>query len=363
MDELLATRGLRTPFLRVAQGGRTLPDRQFTQGGGIGAGVGDQISDDKVMGLFAEGATIVLQGLHRSWAPLLTFSQDLAADLGHPVQVNAYITPAQNQGFSDHYDVHDVFVMQVHGTKRWIIHDPVLRDPMRDEPWAERAEEVAQAAQHPPLLDIVLEPGDCLYLPRGYIHAAKAQGGVTAHLTIGIQQWTAQHVAESMLGVAKAHLRNDGDLRRSLPLGVDLRSPADVADQVDQARAALIRAIEQMSPADLASSLAARARDAQRAEPVRPLAQLAAAEELTPADVLRPRAHAMADLSRGDSGETYVRSRTGRVTVPAELHPALMALMAAPDGIIVADLDSDPERAVTAGREFLRRGIAVSGSR
>ena len=75
--------------------------------------------------LFADGATLVLQALHRTWPPLIEFTQQLAADLGHAVQVNAYVTPPQSRGFDDHYDVHDVFVLQVSGEKRWRIHEPV----------------------------------------------------------------------------------------------------------------------------------------------------------------------------------------------------------------------------------------------
>ena len=37
VDELVSRRGLRAPFLRVARNGQTLGDREFTQGGGVGA--------------------------------------------------------------------------------------------------------------------------------------------------------------------------------------------------------------------------------------------------------------------------------------------------------------------------------------
>ena len=127
----------------------------------------DQVSDDKLVRLFAEGATIVLQGLHRLWPPLIAFSQDLAADLGHPVQVNAYVTPPQSRGFSDHYDVHDVFVLQIEGEKRWRIHAPVHPAPLRAQPWTDRRADVEAAAQTEPVIDAVLRPGDCLYLPAG----------------------------------------------------------------------------------------------------------------------------------------------------------------------------------------------------
>ena len=89
IDELVSKRGLRTPFLRVAKNGATLADRTFSAPGGVGAGIADQVSDDKLVRLFADGSTLVLQALHRVWPPILEFCQRLAAEVGHPVQANA----------------------------------------------------------------------------------------------------------------------------------------------------------------------------------------------------------------------------------------------------------------------------------
>ncbi|RAE54490.1 cupin, partial [Burkholderia multivorans] len=127
---------------------------------------------------FHDGATLVLQALQRTWEPIGAFSSALSEELGNPVQANAYITPPQNQGFDDHYDVHDVFVLQIQGTKRWVIHEPVFDSPLRDQPWTDRREAVGRAAATEPAIDAVLEPGDALYLPRGWLHAATAQGEV-----------------------------------------------------------------------------------------------------------------------------------------------------------------------------------------
>src|SRR3712207_7600770 len=91
--------------------------------------VADQVSSDAVLRLFADGSTVVLQGLHRLWPPLMEFADQLAADLGHPTQVNAYITPPSSRGFSPHYDVHDVFVLQVAGEKHWRVHEPAPPHP------------------------------------------------------------------------------------------------------------------------------------------------------------------------------------------------------------------------------------------
>src|SRR5690606_37856240 len=151
VDELISLRGLRTPFLRIAKDGHTFGDREFTGGGGAGAAVGDQLDDDLIWRHFEAGATLVLQGLHRSYEPVLRFTQKLAADLGHPCQVNAYVTPPQSTGFSDHYDVHDVFVVQVEGEKRWRIREPVWPLPLRDQPWDQHRDAVEKAAEREPL--------------------------------------------------------------------------------------------------------------------------------------------------------------------------------------------------------------------
>ena len=147
VDELLSRRGLRTPFIRLAKNGVVAPAARYTRSGGTGAQVADQVADDRVLELFLDGHTVVLQGLHRLWPPLIDFAGALTTELGHPVQVNAYVTPRSSQGFSAHYDVHDVFVLQVAGEKRWRIHEPVHPAPLRDQPWTDhRAAVEARAA-------------------------------------------------------------------------------------------------------------------------------------------------------------------------------------------------------------------------
>ena len=199
VDELVSRRGLRTPFLRMARDGSVLSPSRFTRGGGAGAGAPDQVADDKVLALLGDGATLVLQGLHRTHPPIIDFANELSAELGHPVQVNAYITPPQNRGFAAHYDVHDVFVLQITGTKQWQIHAPVLDDPLPDQPWENYKDEVAARAAEPPLIDTALEPGDALYLPRGYLHAATALGDFTIHLTVGVHPITRQRLVREVL--------------------------------------------------------------------------------------------------------------------------------------------------------------------
>ncbi|HET8614307.1 MAG TPA: cupin domain-containing protein [Actinomycetales bacterium] len=332
VDELVSRRGLRTPFVRVAKNGTTLPEREFTASGGIGASIGDQVSDDKLLRLFADGATIVLQGLHRLWPPLIDFSQALTADLGHPVQVNAYVTPPQSRGFDDHYDVHDVFVLQVEGEKRWRVHEPVHRAPLRDQPWTDHRATVEAAAGTEPVIDTVLRPGDCLYLPRGYLHAATALGGVSTHLTFGVHTWTRHHLADELVRAALIALREDADTRASLPLGIDVGDAADVADEVELVRRRVAEAIGTVSADVVADRLAVRSRASSRAAPVGPLRQLRTAQEVGQQGVpLRLRPHLDASVERaGDaSGRRLLRSRAGELGLAESDVPAVERLLVA----------------------------------
>ena len=351
VDELLSERGLRTPFLRVAKAGSTLAEKAFTASGGAGAGVADQVSDDKLVRLFAGGSTLVLQALHRTWPPLIRLCQELATELGHPVQANAYVTPPQNKGFSHHYDVHDVFVLQIEGEKKWMIHSPVLEAPLRDQPWTDHRAAVEQRAQEPPLLETVLRPGDCLYLPRGFLHAAEALGGVSTHITVGVHVWTRFALAEQLVHQALYTVAQDPAVRRSLPLGVSFDDPASISAELGEVRAALSEAITRLDAQALTATLHEQARNASRAAPVGPLKQLRDSAGLEAGSRIALRAHLEATLDHLGA-RIVLRSRAGELDlVEDEVAPAktLLATGAMPAGDLGIDL----------ARRLMLAGLAV----
>ena len=359
VDELLSRRGLRTPFVRIARQGRVVDSAEFTGGGGVGAEIGDQIRDDRVGALFAEGHTVVLQGLHRTWAPVADLATALNDDLGHPVQVNAYVTPPSSQGFSAHYDVHDVFVLQVAGTKRWHVHAPVHPDPLRDQPWNDHAGAVRARADEEPLLDEVLHPGDALYLPRGYLHSATALGGVSAHLTVGVHVVTRHAVLEALL----AACADDPALRASLPLGVDVADPAALApllaDVAERAAGTLRRAGSDPERAEAAARrLRPRVWAGNRPEALAPLAQAAAAGAVRAATVVRRRRGLRHRLTvTGEGCRLELPDRV--LDLPATAGPAVRTLLSGP-AATVRDLPVLPPadaRVVVA--RLLREGVVV----
>lgn len=350
VDELLSVRGLRTPFLRVARAGRTLPATRFTRGGGVGAGVADQLDDAALARLHAEGHTLVLQGLHRVHPPVIEFAQQLALDLGHPVQVNAYVTPRQAQGFDDHYDVHDVFVMQTSGRKRWLIRPPVHIHPLRDEPWTDRRAEIDRAAQAEPLLDVVLQPGDVLYLPAGFLHAARALGETSAHLTVGVHTWNRAHLIEQVV----RQLVTVEELRAPLPLGVDVTDPAVIARELACLVPHLAAALGGLDATLAADRLAVSARAATRPEPVAPVAQTRLLESLDDATAVRLRRNLTARLDGDPAAEPILRTADGDHAVPA---PAVAGVRRLLDG----DTVTAGELGLDLATAWVKAALLVAG--
>ncbi len=345
VDELVAERALRTPFFRTVQegGGLPAPVRTVTAGN---RRIGDLVDADALTAQHAAGATLVLQSLHRMHPPVGRFCRALAEELGHPTQCNAYVTPGGDaQGFDFHHDTHDVLVLQVSGRKRWLVHEPVLRLPLPSQPQAGE-HLVPEGAE--PLLDVELEPGDCLYLPRGYVHAALTTDVHSVHLTIGILSTTWYDVLTDAVTLAAGDVR----FRDALPVQP---SPEQGVAEVLQQAAAWLAALE---PAQVEALLQARLAKAVPPEPVGVLASAAALRDLAPATPLRPRR----GLPVRREGE--VLHLPGKdVALPASCAAALDVAMAGP--CTVADLAAgglDEGDALVVARRLLREGVLVAGA-
>jgi lysine-specific demethylase/histidyl-hydroxylase NO66 len=356
VDELIAERGMRAPFIRMAAEGDLLAKDCYLGPAGFGAEVPDQVDSAKVLAEFARGATIVLQGLHRMWPPLIEFVRHLADELGHPVQANAYVTPPGSRGFDPHYDVHDVFVLQVAGHKRWMVHPPVLEHPLPTQPWTAHRTAITERAAGAPMVDVVLGPGDGLYLPRGWIHSAQSLDGTSIHLTIGVSTVTTLDVVRALVDA----LAGDAEFRRSLPMGIDHGdhgAMAALASKVSSEVADTVRHRGAELAGLAADRLAQRHTERTRPAAVRPLAALEAS------------AHARECTVRWRSGlvggvdefadRVVLRLPDRTITFPASCGPAVDALAHG----LVADADSlpglDADDASVLIRRLLREAVLV----
>lgn len=211
VEELVGSRGLRLPAFRMVRGGTLIGTDSYTMTAQLGQGeVSDLIDPDGVVRLFEEGATLILRGLERHHRVIAAFCRALAADIGHPVRANAYVTPANAQGHGIHYDLHDVFVLQCVGRKRWRVHERQIVDPLPGDGMDPRVRGEDLGAL---VVDDVLGPGDSLYIPRGWPHLASTAGEASTHLTLGVHVVTWLDV----LGVVLERARGCPELRAAIP--------------------------------------------------------------------------------------------------------------------------------------------------
>ena len=332
----------RLPTFRLVRDGRPLDPGRYTRTARVGGqpvpGIGDP---DRIFDELRAGATIVFQGLQRSHPPLTRFCRTLEVELSHAVQANAYVTPAGARGLGVHYDTHDVFVLQLAGTKQWSVYAPVLRDPLVSQPWKGTATDAGD-----PCLSVDLAAGDCLYVPRGFLHSATAQQDLSAHLTIGVVTTTWYDVVRELVaGVAEEH-----EFRQALPAGW-ARDLDGTAKGVEEAVARLRAWLEGVDAAAVAAAAARRLLAARSPILAGQLHQLGLIDRLGDRSQLRRREGTVWAADVADETLT-VAVGAKALHMPAALEPA-MARMAGGESFRLADLGDlldGPSRLVLARR-------------
>ena len=71
--------------------------------------------------------------MHKYIPSLRNFANNLANEYGHFFQTNLYLTPPNAQGFKTHYDSHDVFILQIHGKKKWRFYNTPIKLPLKEQ--------------------------------------------------------------------------------------------------------------------------------------------------------------------------------------------------------------------------------------
>lgn len=176
---------------------------------------------------YKDGCTIRLLCPHKHADDLQSILSLLELEWGCMVGANAYLTPpCHSQGFAPHYDDIEAFCLQLEGRKRWKVYPP--RSKGEHLPRASSEDFTEEDLKDlEPILDVVMEPGDMLYMPRGWIHQActlpsgTEKDGHSLHLTISsMQQWAWADLMEILLPAAlEAATKSDTStyLRAGLP--------------------------------------------------------------------------------------------------------------------------------------------------
>jgi bifunctional lysine-specific demethylase and histidyl-hydroxylase NO66 len=337
VERIVCETGIRAPALRLVKDGAQLPLADYTEdipwrpGSFSGTAVVERVADE-----FAQGATLVLQGLHLHWSPAALYCRALEASLGCPVQANAYLTPSTARGFAVHHDTHDVFVLQVSGRKRWRLYEPVLELPLKHQRWSPELGDPG-----PPIDELILEAGQTLYLPRGWPHEATTSKDESLHLTIGMHPTT----RIDALRMALDSCADDPEFRRSL--GPNGSLPADLLE----------RLATSLHPEEVARR--ARRRFVATRRPILPdqLDEIRRLDGLSPTTPVERRPTVIVELEEADGAATLVFEGK-EIRFPAKAAAALREVTAVDGPITAADLPGPLDE---AGRLVLVRRLVREG--
>jgi ribosomal protein L16 Arg81 hydroxylase len=168
---------------------------------------------------FARGATICATALDLAQPRLEELRRALEEEFLTPdaILFNCYYSP-DGQGFGTHFDQQSVWVLQIEGMKRWR-YSPGPAVPYPTENTTAGAAERYRTPDgsriskpdESTFCDVLLKPGDILYLPAGTWHRGMAAGGESLALSL-----TQPHngFASMMFRLLKKHLFRESAWRQ-----------------------------------------------------------------------------------------------------------------------------------------------------
>jgi hypothetical protein len=187
LNDILEQHRLEPPRLRLTREGKPVTPERYTSSQPNRRNTGRPIPRLKSTELtreLREGATLVLDNVDELYWPIRRVAESLERIFRVRIQVNSYSGWRSAHGFDVHWDDHDVFVLQVAGSKHWKIYGATRQYPLA------RDVELADNTPAEILWEQTLRNGDLLYIPRGWWHVATPLDEPTLHLTVGVSNPT-----------------------------------------------------------------------------------------------------------------------------------------------------------------------------
>ena len=166
------------------------------------AAAGPVVRPDRALveSMMALGASAVADGVEDISPDIRRCCAMLGRRFGAKSGANLYVSHAGVQAFASHCDPHEVFAVQCEGRKTWRIYGARADAPVRETLLDNQA--LIDRAKGPVTMEVAMEPGDLLYIPRGFYHDAVAQSGRSVHLTFAVQPLYGLGVLEMLRDLA-----------------------------------------------------------------------------------------------------------------------------------------------------------------
>jgi ribosomal protein L16 Arg81 hydroxylase len=217
MNDILTNHRFRTDECKVSKKGKIVSKSLYRNDYSMRImerEINDTVDTRKLLSLYAQGSTLVFAELNTRWFPIQQLKQEIENTFHATVLTNVFLTQKRAQGFSAHYDSHDVIVLQLSGSKLWKVSSSPIELPLKSQAFGRYLSNNPVDKAFDTLFEIELNEGDVLYLPRGYMHEAKTLDEPSLHLTLGLHPKLAVDFIIDAMTLAGHH---SSEIRRSLP--------------------------------------------------------------------------------------------------------------------------------------------------
>ncbi|WP_252188156.1 cupin domain-containing protein [Actinobacillus pleuropneumoniae] len=169
--------------IKVMYKGKKVPKEYYVESYNDLGTLRYKFKEEELYCLMRDGATLIANGIVNEPA-IDIFSQEIAKFTKCHIFSSLYVAFNTQRSFKIHWDSRDIFAIQMQGGKRWIIHSPTFKDPL----FMHRSKDMPEYFPNKDdvYIDILLEAGDILYLPRGWWHDPIPVGEETVHLAVGV---------------------------------------------------------------------------------------------------------------------------------------------------------------------------------
>ena len=301
----------------------------------------------RVYELFRGGATISIRHMHERIPELAALCRAVEKVFSAHFQTNIYLSPPNAQGFGTHFDSHDVFVLQVAGSKVWTLNDTLIELPLHGQNF-----EKEKHIPGPVTREMTIRAGDLFYCPRGLFHAARSADEISLHITLGLMGKT---WADVMVEAVSTACLSSPAFRANLPAGF-----ADADFDTVQAEAQFRSLIADFArTAELGPVLQRFVQDfvtSRRPHLSGALEELADAPPVTIDTAVEPRPHLIYRL-RQDGDKIVLLFGSATIAFPAFVRDSLRFALQA-QRFVVGDV---PGRLDDAGKLVLVRRLIKEG--